>query len=299
MAEHAGTQIALIHLFVHLVNAGSYTQVAADLNMPVASVSRKIAKLEALLNTQLLMRSTRRLRLTEEGGVLFERYQGVIAQLDELSHPSRAKPEGTLRLATPISITSMLLIEAFTEFGQLYPDIDLHISQNNQTIDLIDEGVDVAIVGGAQPDSSWISKLFGVLHYGLVASPEYMASKPELTAPEQLDDFDLIKVWPLFNWILTHKEQGEYYHEQSSKLTLSDIYGAIRAAKAGGGILYGPLKFVEPELKSGELVQVLPQWKGETRRISMLYHQRSHQPLKVQLFIDFMLSKAEHIFANR
>ncbi|PMG32070.1 LysR family transcriptional regulator [Shewanella sp. 10N.286.52.C2] len=296
MSNNAGAEIALIHLFVHLVNAGSFTQVAKELQMPVATVSRKISKLEAHLNTQLIMRSTRRIRLTEEGGALFERYQGVIAQLDVLNHPSKAKPEGTLRLATPISITSMLLMEAITEFSIAYPDIQLHISQNNQTIDLIDEGVDVAIVGGAQPDSSWVSKLFGVLHYGLFAAPSYLDKAAAVSHPKQLVEHNLVKMWPLFNWVLIHKQLGEFYYEGPAKLTLSDIHGAVKATVAGAGVMYGPTKFVEQEVASGALVPVLPQWQGETRRISLLYHQRSHQPLKVQLFLDFMLSKSASIF---
>ncbi|MBR9726716.1 LysR substrate-binding domain-containing protein [Shewanella intestini] len=298
MSRQSGCDIGLVHLYVHLVNAGSFTQVANELSIPVATVSRKIAKLEAQLDTQLIMRSTRRIRLTEEGGALFERYQSVISQLDSLSHPSRRKPEGTLRLATPVSITSMVLMEVLTEFSIAYPDIQLHISQNNQTIDLIDGGVDIAIVGGAQLDSSWVSKLFGVLQYGLYASPEYLDSAATIEHPSQLVEHNLVKVWPLYNWTLTHKVHGEFYYEGPAKLTLSDIHGAVNATKVGAGIMYGPGRFVENELAKGELIQVLPHWRGERRRISLLYHQRSHQPLKVQLFLDFVLSKAPQIFGR-
>ncbi|QIR14447.1 LysR family transcriptional regulator [Shewanella aestuarii] len=294
MNENSAIELQLIHLFVHLVSVGGFSQAATKLNMPVATVSRKIAKLEAALNTQLIMRSTRKLRLTEEGAELFERYSKLIYQFDELQH-RESRPTGTLRIATPISITSMILIEAFNEFSKLYPEINLHISQNNQTIDLIDEGVDVAIVGGAQPDSSWVSKSLGVLNYGLFASKNYLASAAEINHPQTLNQHNLIKVWPLFNWNLT-KGTEQYYYDGEAKITLADLYAAVRLAVNDGGILYGPELFVKQQLAQGQLVKVLPQWRGENRRICLLYHQRKQQPQKVKLFIDFMLSKSETLF---
>lgn len=296
MNQQCASDLQLIHLFIHLVSAGGFTQVSQLQNIPVATVSRKIAKLETSLNTQLIMRSTRKLRLTEEGAELFERYYQLINQFDHLNQQTNISPHSTLRIATPISITSMILMESLNEFSKRYPDIKLHISQNNHTIDLIDEGVDVAIVGGVQPDSSWVSQSLGVLQYGLYASPIYLAQAPKIDHPQQLHDQYLIKVWPLFNWTLKYGQQ-EYYYEGEAKMTLGDLHGAIKACVDDGGILYGPTLFVKQQLQQGLLVNVLPHWQGETRRISLLYHQRKQQPRKVQLFIEFMLSRGEAIFS--
>ncbi len=296
MTLSAGADLQLIYLFVHLVNAGGFSQVAKELNIPVATVSRKITKLEALLDTQLIMRSTRKLRLTEEGSELFERYQDAIVQFDRCNNPRVEKPEGTLRISAPVSIVSMILIGVINDFSKAYPDIQLHITQNNNAIDLIDEGVDVAIVGGVQPDSSWVSQSLGVLDYGLFASPSYIASVKPLLHPEQLSEHSLIKVWPLFNWSLQHHDGESFYYEGAAKLTLGDLHGAVQAAVDDGGILYGPELFMQPQLTSGELVRVLPDWLGEQRRISLLYHQRSQQPLKVKLFIEYMQQHAKHLF---
>ena len=177
MSDDLGSELQLLYLFVHLVNAGSFSQAAKELDMPIATVSRKLAKLEEKLDKQLFMRSTRKLRLTEEGLALFQRYQSVIAQFDELSGVGSDKPEGTLRIAAPITIISIIFIRALNEFGRLYPDIRLHISQSNELVDLIDKGIDVAIVGGAQPDSSWVSSTLGELDYCLFATPEYLAQE--------------------------------------------------------------------------------------------------------------------------
>ena len=133
MNPHCPSDLQLIHLFVHLVSAGGFSQVSQLQNIPVATVSRKIAKLETSLNTQLIMRSTRKLRLTEEGAELFERYYQLINQFDDLNQQTTSAPSGTLRIATPISITSMILMQTLNDFSKLYPDINLHISQNNQT----------------------------------------------------------------------------------------------------------------------------------------------------------------------
>ncbi len=296
MTLSPAADLQLIYLFVHLVNAGGFSQVAKGLNIPVATVSRKITKLEVLLDTQLIMRSTRKLRLTEEGSELFERYQDVIAQFDRCNAPKLEKPEGTLRISAPVSIVSMILIGVINDFAKAYPDIQLHITQNNNAIDLIDEGVDVAIVGGVQPDSSWVSKSLGVLDYGLYASPNYLSSVKALSHPEQLAEHSLIKVWPLFNWSLQHTDGEHFYYEGTAKLTLGDLHGAVQAAVDDGGILYGPKLFMRTQISAGELVPVLPDWQGEQRRISLLYHQRSQQPLKVKLFIEYMQQHAKQLF---
>ncbi|MBV7316735.1 LysR family transcriptional regulator [Shewanella sp. NIFS-20-20] len=297
MRELGGADLHLVYLFVHLVNAGSFSQVAKELSMPIATVSRQLAKLEMILDQQLLMRSTRKFRLTEKGLALFERYQGVINQFDELNDDGLDRPEGTLRIAAPISIISMVLLNALNDFCDTYPDIRLHIAQSNQEVDLIDKAVDIAIVGGAQPDSSWIATSLGVLDYCLMAAPEYLAAAAPLIAPTQLSQHKLIKVWPLFNWSLTHRQGEHFYYDGPARLTLMDLHGAIKAAVASGGVLYGPALFAKEELASGQLVKVLPDWRGEQRRISMLYHQRSQQPLKVQLFLAFMQARAPQLFA--
>ncbi|MEM5503553.1 LysR family transcriptional regulator [Shewanella frigidimarina] len=296
MSQHLACQLELIHLFVHVVNAGGFSSAAQELKLPIATVSRKISKLEQSLNTQLIMRSTRKLRLTEEGGALFDRYYNVVAQFDRICGQTINEPQSTLRISTPVSITSMILIDAINDFSKQHPHIQLHITQNNSTIDLIDEGVDVAIVGGAQPDSSWVSTSLGLLNYGLYASPEYAKQLIELRHPQQLVDYQLIKVWPLFNWTLKHHSGEQYYYDGPAKLTLGDLHGAIRATVGDGGILYGPELFVKPQLLNEELVPVLPDWAGEHRRISILYHQRRQQPLKVKLFIEFIQQRAATIF---
>ncbi|ABN62632.1 MULTISPECIES: LysR family transcriptional regulator [Shewanella] len=299
MSDDLGAELQLVYLFVHLVNAGSFSQAAKELDMPIATVSRKLAKLEEKLDKQLFMRSTRKLRLTEEGLALFQRYQSVVAQFDELSGAGSDKPEGTLRIAAPISIISIVFIQALNEFGRLYPDIRLHISQSNELVDLIDKGIDVAIVGGAQPDSSWVSSTLGELDYCLFATPEYLAQAPKLEHPDDLEAHQLIKVWPLFNWHLKHPSGESFYFNGPTKLTLTDLHGAIQATLGHGGILYGPELFVKQQIKEGKLNVLLPEWIGEQRRISILYHQRSQQPLKVRVFIEFMQSKAPELFSMR
>ncbi|QSX32519.1 LysR family transcriptional regulator [Shewanella avicenniae] len=297
MSGQQAAEFQLIYLFVHLVNAGSFSAAAKELSMPVATVSRKLAKLEAVLNEQLLMRSTRKLRLTEEGLALFQKYQALIAQFDALNGAPET-PEGTLRVSAPISIVTALFIDVFNEFCDNYPDIRLHIVQSNEEFDLIDEGIDVAIVGGTQPDSSWISRSMGVLDYRLVASPDYLKQAPRLNHPRQLEQHQIIKAWPLYNFSLRHPSGESFYYDGPAKLTLTDLNGAIIAAEHNGGILYGPELFVKQQLSDGRLQILLPEWRCEKRRISLLQHQRSQQPLKVKLFIDFMLSKAQTIFTS-
>ncbi|MGI2259118.1 LysR family transcriptional regulator [Shewanella sp. GXUN23E] len=298
MSASKVNELELIYLFVHVVNAGSMSAAARTLEIPVATVSRKLARLEELQDRLLLMRNTRKLRLTEEGLTLFQRYCGLISQFDELSCERNERPEGTLRLAAPIAIVSMVLMPAFNAFCRRYPDIRLHISQSNQAVDLIDEGVDVAIVGGRQPDSSWVSRTLGVLDYKLMASPGYLQNSGTPTHPNELDQHRLIKVWPLYHWHLTRPSGESFFHDGAAHLTLSDLHGAILSAVDDGGILYGPELFAREQIANGELEVLLPDWIGEQRRISLLYHQRIHQPLKVSLFLEFMEQQAPGLFGS-
>lgn len=297
MREHPGSELELIYLFVQLVDAGSLSAVADRLSMPVATVSRKLSRLEENRGRQLLMRSTRKIRLTEEGMALYERYKSLVSAVDALYGDGEDPLEGTLRIAAPISIISMIFMKTINEFRREYPGIRLHITQKNEVVDLIDKGIDIAIVGGIQPDSSWIAVPLGTLDYRLVASPGYLQRRGMPGHPSNLTAHDIIKVWPLYNWSLRHPQGEAFYYDGPASLTLTDLQGAISACVDDGGILYGPELFFKQELQRGLLLPVLPDWRGETRRISILCHQRQQQPAKVKAFIDFMKSRAPGLFA--
>ncbi|MCL2917649.1 LysR family transcriptional regulator [Shewanella litorisediminis] len=297
MREHPGSELELIYLFVQLVDAGSLSAVADRLSMPVATVSRKLSRLEENRGRQLLMRSTRKIRLTEEGMALYERYKSLVSAVDALYGDGEDPLEGTLRIAAPISIISMIFMKTINEFRREYPGIRLHITQKNEVVDLIDKGIDIAIVGGIQPDSSWIAVPLGTLDYRLVASPGYLQRRGMPGHPSNLAAHDIIKVWPLYNWSLRHPQGEAFYYDGPASLTLTDLQGAISACVDDGGILYGPELFFKQELQRGLLLPVLPQWRGETRRISILCHQRQQQPAKVKAFIDFMKARAPGLFA--
>jgi LysR family L-lactate utilization transcriptional regulator len=297
MREHPGSELELIYLFVQLVDAGSLSALAMRLDMPVATVSRKLSRLEQSRGRQLLMRSTRKIRLTEEGMALYERYRALVSAVDTLYGGGEDLLEGTLRIAAPISIVSMIFMKTINEFRRTYPGIRLHITQKNEVVDLIDKGIDIAIVGGIQPDSSWVAVPLGTLDYRLVASPAYIEARGKPLHPSALASHDIIKVWPLYNWSLRHPQGEAFYYDGPASLTLTDLQGAISACVDDGGILYGPELFFKQELQSGALVPVLNDWVGERRRISILCHQRQQQPAKVKAFIDFMKSRADGLFS--
>ncbi|MBT1443387.1 LysR family transcriptional regulator [Shewanella sp. JM162201] len=295
--EHPGSELELIYLFVQLVDAGSLSALAERLEMPVATVSRKLSRLEQNRGRQLLMRSTRKIRLTEEGMALYERYKSLVTTVDALYGNADDALEGTLRIAAPISIISMIFMRTINEFRRKYPAIRLHITQKNEVVDLIDKGIDVAIVGGIQPDSSWVAYPLGSLDYRLVASPGYLSGVERPTHPSMLVSHSIIKVWPLYNFALRHGSGESYYYDGPAGLTLTDLQGAISACVDDGGILYGPELFFKQELKQGLLEPVLAEWRGETRRISILCHQRQQQPAKVRAFIEFMQARSAALFS--
>ncbi|MGY8871000.1 MAG: LysR family transcriptional regulator, partial [Pseudomonadales bacterium] len=165
--------------FVAVVEAESFTQAAIRMRLSKALVSKYVGALESSLGVRLLNRTTRRMSVTDSGKAYYERCISVLQEIDEIESALRSEhnqPEGTLRINAPMSFSELTLMPIITEFTRLYPDVTIKLELADRFVDLVEEGVDLAIRIGALPDSSLVVRKLTDMQMMLCASPNYVAN---------------------------------------------------------------------------------------------------------------------------
>jgi DNA-binding transcriptional LysR family regulator len=290
-------------IFARVVDANSFSEAARRLKMPLSTVSRRVAELEADLGVRLLERSTRSLRLTDVGSrVLQFALRG--AELSEavcnIASDHSSKVSGTLRLAAPPSISDSLLAPLVNSFQKSYPDVRVQIMITERIVDHIGEGVDLLFRVGALRDSTLVARKILTYRHQLLASPAYLKTHKRPTTPEDLLGHRLIAFsrWqPDNRWHFVHasgKETTKLRFEPY--LSINDYAGIVPALLAGAGIGELP-PLVRPELvQQGRLVEVMHNWRLRTFDLWLLHVGNRHLPRAVQLFKEFAAKKTPGLF---
>jgi DNA-binding transcriptional LysR family regulator len=279
-----------IEVFVKVVEAGSFSQAAKLLGMPNSTVSAKVSALEKRLGVTLLQRSTRKLRATPAGETYFQQCVQALEQLQaaesELTSAQR-EPQGLLRVTAPADIGHTLLAILVRGFLQQYPKTEVDLVVTNRVLDLIAEGVDLAIRAGELADSRLIAKRFSVGHVGLWASPAYlkkrgmMPSHPRDLAPQECLQFSLFK-----NNRLELTNGKDSARVVTAGRLRADDFEALKAfALVGEGIVYLPSFMCAEEVKQHRLQRVLPDWHGAAAIFSLVYPAQRFVSPKVRAFI--------------
>lgn len=283
------------HLFAAVVERGSFTGAAKALELPKSTVSRKIAELETRLGARLLQRTTRQLSLTDLGALYFERVKRVIAELSEAEAAvtdALRVPRGVLRVTAPPDLGMTMLAWSLPEFSKLYPEVQLALDLSGRTVDLVQEGFDVALRAGHLADSSLIAKPVFTGTFALYASPDYLNAHGRPTSLDELRDHDTV----LFG---TNPDQrlafdGPNGREETllrGRLAIKD-FGYLRlTAVAGAGIAYLPNFLVGPDLHFGRLERVLPAHSIATDTLYVVYPSREFLPAKTRAFVDFVIAR--------
>lgn len=290
-------------LFAEVAEAGSFSAAARKLAIPTSTVSRRVAEFEAALGVRLLERSTRSLRLTEVGSdVLAHARQGTEigdAVRSIVSH-YRSEVSGLLRLSAPPSIADSLLVPLASLFQERHPNVRVQIFITERSVDLIVEGVDLAFVVGALPDSSLIARRLLLYRHRLVASPAYLASHPAVYKPDDLHRHRLLAFGfgpGQTTWSLRHangRDAADLSFQAS--LAMNDYTGIASALVAAGGIGELP-PIVQPDLiRSGRLVEVLPDWRLATLDLSLVHLNNRFLHRAVRAFKDFAIEHAPALF---
>ncbi len=281
--------------FVAVVNTGSFAAAAAKLGLSRAMTTKHIQTLEEALGARLLNRTTRRLALTEAGRAFHARSERILADLEEAEAAvgdATATPKGLLRVAAPMSFGVLHLGTAIADFMCECPEMAVELLLNDRTIDLIEEGVDVAVRIGRLADSSLIAKRIAPARMAVCASPDYLARHGTPTTPD-----DLVK-YACLEYTLAARGQEWAFVDAEGRGKTVRVAGPLKAnngevlmaaALAGRGIALLPTFMTGAHLAAGRLVRVLaPTWQPEDIAIFAVYPPTRHLSAKVRRFVDFL-----------
>jgi DNA-binding transcriptional LysR family regulator len=278
-----------IAVFVKVVQAGSFSQAAKLLNMPNSTVSAKVAALEKRLGVTLLQRTTRRLHLTEPGAGYFRRclqaLEGLQAAESELES-ERSETKGVLRLTAPVELGRSALPPVLDVLMKRHPAIEIDLIITNRLVDLVAENIDVAVRAGPLKDSALIAKRFVLGQFGLWASPSYLKNNSVPRNPNELKEHDCLRFAPFTGRKLQLTNGRERAQIALAGRITADDFEALRAlAVLGWGIALLPSFLCAEEAKERKLVSVLPNWRGDSVTISVVYPAQRFVSPKIRAFI--------------
>ncbi|VAW62618.1 Transcriptional regulator, LysR family [hydrothermal vent metagenome] len=288
-------RLGAMRIFVRIVKAGNFSAVARELNTTQPTISKKITRLENELGVKLLRRSSREQELTEAGQVYFQRCQRILDEIDETESIVRHQtiaPQGTLRITAPVDFSHSILAPLLKDFLQLYTDIHVDLILDNREIDLVAEGVDVAIRVGELKDSSLFAKPVAESFFCMVASPEYLKqygtpSRPEDLIKHNCITYSLLRVWD----IVKNEKPGTVSVTGNMRCNNGDMI--LESALIGAGLAILPYWLVYEKLKAGSLKQIMQEAMPDAVPVSTVYLDKKYLPLKVQSFIDFFTTWAK------
>ena len=285
-----------IETFVRIVEAGSITSAAKQLRVVKSAVSRRLKELETRLDTQLLNRSTRQLSLTDAGRSLYERAVGLLSDWEEIeayTRDTQCALSGTIRLAAPLSFGLKHLSPAILDFAADHPGVEFDIDFNDRVVDLVGEGMDLAIRIGNLPDSNLIARKLAPIRTVAVASPAYLNTYGIPAHPDDLKQHKEIRYG-------NRREQGWTYKGPNGVSGRIDIPAPLiatngdflrDAAVKGHGIAIEPLFIVYEDLRSGALIEILSDYKWPRLNAFAVYPHNRHLSRRVRAFADFLVER--------
>ena len=289
--------LADVAVFVRVVERGSFTLAADELELSRAVVSKYVSRLEERLGARLLHRTTRRLALTEAGAALFEASRGALERIEEAEGAVaqlQSEPRGRLRVSAPMSFGILHLGPAMAEFARLHPRVTLDVRLDDRFVNLVEDGVDVAVRIGTLTDSSLVARKLTSTRVLACASPAYLAEHGEPETPEDLAAHNCLLYSYLSTanvWRFTAPDGREVPVAVNGSFRINNGIVLGEAAAAGHGILLTPSFYVAPLLRDGRLKRILGGYRLPDLGIHAVYPQREHVPPKVRAFVDFLAKR--------
>jgi DNA-binding transcriptional LysR family regulator len=276
-----------------VVDAGSLSAAGRKLGMPLATVSRKVSELEAALKTQLLIRSTRQLTLTESGRGYIAACRRILEDVNEAERAAAGEytePRGELIVTAPVVFGRLHVLPVLIEFLQAYPEVKVRLALGDRNFNLLEDHMDLALRIGALPDSGLMTTQLGSLRRIACASPKYLSNRG---TPERVQDleahdcvsFDLFAAGDSWRFQIEGTQTVVRMH---ARLTVSTAEAAIDAAVAGLGVTCVLSYQVEAALRAGNLKLILEPFEPAPLPVSLLYASQSRLPLKLRALLDFI-----------
>lgn len=307
MTNHKrGAKADDILLFAYVVEAGSFSRVAEQLELSNSVVSKRIARLEQALNAQLLYRSTRKLSLTDAGIVLYQKSRLAKLAIQEAEDAVTGygnEIRGNIKITTPVVSARFVLNDAIAKFCAIYPEISVEITPDNRCFDLIKEGFDLAIRTAHLEDSSLIARRLIDSQWIICASPTYITRNGKPEQPEDLSDHNCMiykyEGAGLDHWALKRDNEDIQVHVRGS-LNANDLEALKQAALTGLGIAYLPRVLVHEDLLAGRLVSIMAEHVGKRLGIYAVYPRTRLPDLRIKLLVEHLrqayLDKKEYFY---
>lgn len=286
-----------IEQFCKAAELESFTATAEFFGVTPAAVSRSISRLEQRLGVRLFSRTTRSVKVTNEGELFWKECQialDQIAQAERAITRAQTVPSGLLRISVSAAYGTFRLLPLMPKFSEAYPQIEIELSISDKIIDFVEEGFDIAIRLGIQRDSRLVAYKLEDASLGVFSAPEYLAKKGTPFSLSDLETHDCIQYVspntgrPL-HWLFKDSKGEEIEYPIRSRMRiLNDALGCVAWVNAGGGI-YQTYRFATTAaVACGDLVEILKHHGGRSKPFSILYPQNRHLSAKVRAFVDFL-----------
>ncbi len=291
--------------FAKVVDAGSFSKASRQLDMPLSTLSRRVADLENTLGLRLLERSTRRISVTEVGSEVLEQARvilGASEALETIVSDKQAAVSGLVRLSAPPSVSDTLITPLVCAFQQSYPNVHVQVFVTDRMVELISEGMDLVFRLGNLKDSSLVAVSLLSYRHMLVASPGYLDRVAMPQSPDELLQHRLFAFshgTASVRWTFVRADGSEAKTVSFvPAIAMNDYAGLTTALLTGGGI--GDLPpVVQPELlRKGQLVEVMPEWRFRTFNLSLVHLGNRHIARPVRLFKELAVRLTPQLFPS-
>src|SRR5471032_766490 len=290
-------QLLAIRAFARVVEAGSFTRAADTLEMPNASLSKLVQELEAHLGVRLLQRTTRRVSVTPDGQLYYEKTALLLRSLEDIDSSfniARGKPRGHLRIDVGGSTAREVLVPALPDFLARYPDIRIDLGVSDRAVDMVGDNVDCVIRGGPLDNSSLVARAIGQAALITCATPAYLKQFGVPAYPDELKNGHRLVAYVLAQSgraiplrFLRDGEKSEIKIEH--RVGVNESNGHMAAGLAGLGIIQSFAYAAKPALKDGTLVEILKKWRPQPYPFHVVYPQNRHVTQRLRVFIDWLV----------
>lgn len=296
-----------LYYFVQVVDHGGFAPASRALGIAKSKLSRRIALLEERLQVRLIQRSSRHFQVTDVGQHYLEHCRAMLVEADAAQQAIelvRAEPCGSIRLTCPVGLLHFHVADMLAEFMLLYPKVTVHLEATNRRVDVLAEGVDLALRARPLPleSSDLVLRILSDRGQCLVASPKLVAQQGGL--PQQPDE---LLQWPslsrasaheLHQWQLQHQDGRYLKLAFQPRYTTTDMLALKTAALSGVGVVQLPLLMLQQELAEKRLLQLLPEWEPRREVIHLVFPSRRGMLPAIRALIDFLVERYARIMED-
>lgn len=289
-------QLEDIQVFIRVVEAGSITKAAEQLNVAKSAVSKRLNDLETRLATKLLQRTTRQSNLTESGRLYYEKMKLIAEEVEEVNQSLNHQEQslsGTLKISTPLTFGLNHLTQSIDLFLKQHPNLTMHIDYSDQTVNLVEDGYDLAFRIGTLKDSTLQARKITPITHKLCASPEYLAQSGQPRTIEELKQHRFLRYSNIVSMgiQLTDPQKKQHQINPITQLTANNGEALKQMAIAGHGIIFSPTFIVWEAIAKGELQVIMEDHQLPTTHAYAVYPTTRFLPRKVRVFIDFLVQR--------